>query len=71
MSKLIPPDHTVFVNIESRSKGSVKAVITDVGSGVDYEVGQRVGIIGKIDNLEIQGDSRFSVHEKYIAFLYE
>lgn len=65
---LRPPDDMVFIDITHRGKNHVEAVILAVGKNVTHQVGSSVGIIGKIEKLDIQGETKFSTHEKYIAF---
>jgi hypothetical protein len=68
---LTPPDGTVFVESVNNKGKHIEAVIESIGADVDYEVGTKVGIIGHIEKLEIQGETKFSVNEKYIAFIIE
>ena len=71
MSNLFPPDHRVFVEIENRGNKQIDAVITKVGNFVHFKVGQRVCIVGKIDKVELQDVTEYSVHERYIVMIYE
>lgn len=71
MSNLFPPDHRVFVEIENRGNKQIDAVITKVGNFVPFKVGQRVCIVGKIDKVELQDVTEYSVHERYIVMIYE
>jgi len=47
------------------------AIITKVGNFCELEVGQRVCIVGKIDRVELQDVTEYSVHERYIIMVYE
>lgn len=71
MSNLIPPDHRVFIEIENKTDKQVDAVITKVGRFADFEVGQRICIVGKLDRVELQDVTEYSVHERYIVMVYE
>jgi len=71
MSKLFPPDHRVFVEIQDRKNNQIDAVITSVGNFCDFQVGQRVCIVGKIDKVELQDVTEYSVHQRYIVMVYE
>jgi len=71
MSNLFPPDHRVFIEIESQTPKQIDAVITKVGNFCEFEVGQRVCIVGKVDKVELQDVTEYSVHERYIVMVYE
>lgn len=71
MTNLIPPDHNVFIEIENKTKTQIDGIITKVGKFADFEVGQRVCIVGKIDRVELQDVTEYSVHERYIVMVYE
>jgi len=71
MSNLFPPDYRVFVEIENKTNNQVDAIITKVGNFCDFEVGQRVCIVGKIDKVELQDVTEYSVHQRHIVMVYE
>lgn len=71
MSNLFPADHRVFIEIENKTNTQIDAVITKVGRFTDFEVGQRVCIVGKIDKVELQDVTEYSVHEQFIVMVYE
>ena len=71
MSNLFPPDGRVFIEIENKTDKQIDAVITKVGGLCNFEVGQRVCIVGKIDRVELQNITEYSVHERYIVMVYE
>ena len=71
MNNLFPADHRVFIEIENQTGKQVDAVITKVGRFTDFEVGQRVCVVGKIDKVELNDVTEYSVHEKYIVMVYE
>ena len=71
MSNLFPPDHRVFIEIENQTSKQMDAVITKVGNFCELEVGQRVCIVGKVDRVELQGVTEYSVHERHIVLIYE
>ena len=71
MSNLIPPDNSVFIEIENKTTKQIDARITKVGKNANFEVGQRVCIVGKVDKVELQDVTEYSVHERYIVMLYE
>jgi len=70
MSNLIPPDHRVFIEIENKTSKQIDAVITRVGRFSDFEVGQRVCIVGKVDMVQLQDVTEYSVDERYIVMVY-
>lgn len=71
MSNLFPPDHRVFIQIENQNEKQTDAIITKVGKLCDFEVGQRICIVGKVDKVELQDVTEYSVHERYIVMVYE
>jgi len=71
MSNLSPADYRVFIEIENKTGKQIDAVITRIGKFTDFEVGQRVCIVGKIDMVELQGVTEYSVHEQFIVMVYE
>lgn len=71
MSNLFPPDNRVFIKIENQTKKQMDAVITKVGNFCSLKVGQRVCIIGKVDKVELQDVTEYSVHERHIVLIYE
>ena len=71
MSNLFPPDYRVFVEIENKTNNQVDAIITKVGNFCDFEVGQRVCIVGKIHKVELQDVTEYSVHQRHIVMVYE
>jgi hypothetical protein len=71
MDKLFPADYRVFIEIENKTGKQIDAVITKVGRHTDFEVGQRVCIVGKIDRVELQDVTEYSVHQQFIVMLYE
>jgi DNA-binding MltR family transcriptional regulator len=71
MTNLFPPDNRVFIEIENKTDKQIDAVITKVGRLCDLEVGQRICIVGKIDKVELQDVTEYSVHERYIVMVYE
>lgn len=70
MSNLFPPDHRVFIEIENQTEKQIDAVITKVGNSSEFEVDQRVCIVGKVDKVELQGITEYCVHERYIQLVY-
>ena len=71
MTNLFPPDNRVFIEIENKTDKQIDAVITKVGRFCDFEVGQRICIVGKVDKVELQDVTEYSVHERYIVMVYE
>jgi hypothetical protein len=71
MTNLRPPDGRVFVEIEQRVGKQYNCVIKSVGNNTDFEVGQRVCIVGKLDKVELQDVELYSANSEYIAFIYE
>ena len=71
MTNLRPPDGRVFVKIDKIHGKQVDAIITAIGNDVDFEVGQKICVLGKLEKVEIQNLETYSVHEKNIAFVYE
>jgi len=71
MSNLSPADYRVFIDIENKGKSQIDAVITKVGRFTEFEVGQRVCIVGKIDKVELNDVTEYSVHEQFIVMVYE
>ena len=61
----------MFVEIENKTNNQVDAIITKVGNFCDFEVGQRVCIVGKIDKVELQDVTEYSVHQRHIVMVYE
>jgi hypothetical protein len=71
MTNLRPPDGRVFVTVDKRHPKQIDVTIAAVGNGVELEVGQKACVMGKIEKVELQDVEIYSVHERYIAFLYE
>jgi hypothetical protein len=71
MTNLRPPDGRVFVTIDKKQPKQIDVTITAVGNGVELQIGQKACVMGKIEKVELQGIDIYSVHERYIAFLYE
>jgi hypothetical protein len=71
MDNLFPADYRVFIEIENKTGKQIDAVITKVGKHTDFKVGQRVCVVGKIDKVELNDVTEYSVHEKYIVMIYE
>jgi hypothetical protein len=71
MDNLFPADYRVFIEIENKTGKQIDAVITKVGKFTDFQVGQRVCIVGKIDRVELQDVTEYSVHEQFIVMVYE
>jgi hypothetical protein len=71
MSNLYPADYRVFINMQNKKNKQIDAVITKVGNFCDFEVGQRVCIVGKIDKIELQDVTEYSVHQQFIVMVYE
>lgn len=77
MKELFPPDRRVFIDIENKVKNldgtirQIDAVIKKTSGVTDFKVGQRVCVLGKIDVVELQDITEYSVHEKNILFIYE
>lgn len=70
MTNLFPPDNRVFIEIENKTDKQIDAVITKVSDSSEFEVGQRVCIVGKVDKVELQGVTEYCVHERYIQLVY-
>lgn len=71
MANLFPPDNRVFIKIEKQTDKQLDAVITKVGRFCDFKEGQRVCIVGKVDKVELQDVTEYSVHERHILMIYE
>jgi hypothetical protein len=71
MTNLRPPDGRAFVTIDKKHPKQIDVTITAVGNGVELQVGQKACVMGKIEQVELQGTEVYSVHERHIAFLYE
>jgi len=71
MTNLRPPDGRVFVEIEKKHNNQCDAKIVSVGNNVDFEDGQKICIVGKLEKVEVQGIEIYSVHERDIVFIYE
>jgi hypothetical protein len=71
MTNLRPPDGRVFVEIEQRVGKQVNCIVKSVGNNTDFEVGQRVCILGKLEKVELQDVELYSVNSEFIAFVYE
>lgn len=71
MTNLRPPDGRVFVNIDKIHGKQVDATIVSIGNDVDFEIGQKVCVLGKLEKVEIQDAETYSVAARNIAFIYE
>jgi len=71
MTNLRPPDGRAFVTIDKKHPKQIDVTITAVGNGVELQVGQRACVVGKVERVELQDTEIYSVHERYIALLYE
>lgn len=71
MTNLRPPDGRVFVEIERKLHKQTDCVIKKIGNGVEFEVEQRVCVVGKLEKVELQDVELYSVDAEKIVAIYE
>jgi hypothetical protein len=73
MTNLRPPDGKIFVDVLSKEKGNVTAIVTRIGNLVEEEiqVGKKISLSKAPELVEIQGVEMYSIHSTYVQFIYE
>jgi hypothetical protein len=71
MTKLRPPDGRLFITVDKVYKKQKDVTVTHVGAGLQFEVGQKLCVTGKIEKIEVQGLDVYTVHERDVDFIYE